>query len=429
MKRRLLDRLNQERAARRPAVLITRLSSGTQALLYGDQVLADGLEVDSAQRQDAAEALDTDKSGLLAGDPDLFLQVFNPPLRLIVIGAVHIAQRLVPMARLAGYEVFLIDPRRAWATPERFPGLEIIGDWPDQAMEALAPDRRTAVVALCHDPKIDDPALAVALNSEAFYIGALGSRKTHAKRLDRLHAAGFEAPQCDRIHGPIGLALGGRSPAEIAIATLAQIIQVRHRPARRVGAVVLAAGRSTRMGKENKLLELLDGKPIVRLAVDAALASQAAPVVVVTGHDSQAVEQALAGCRITLVHNAAYEEGLSGSLRRGLAALPEQVEGAVICLGDMPRVTPRVIDRLIGAFAPKAGRSICVPTVNGRRGNPVLLDRSLFAEVSTLTGDTGAKPLVTRHAEATVEVAIAEEGVLLDVDTPESLAAIKAAAG
>lgn len=432
MKRRLLDRLNQERAARRPAVLITRLSSGAQALLCGDQLLSEGLVLDAAQRREAAAAVAADKSGVLAEDTDLFFQAFNPPLRLIVIGAVHIAQSLVPMGRLSGYEVILIDPRRAWATPERFPDIDIIGDWPDQAMEALAPDRRTAVVALCHDPKIDDPALAVALRSEAFYIGALGSRKTHAKRLDRLRAAGFEEARYQRIHGPIGLPLGGRSPAEIAIAIIAQITQVGHsqgRQTRRVGAVVLAAGRSTRMGKQNKLLEDLNGKPIVRHVVDAALASGAEPVVVVTGHECDAVQDALAGCAVTLVHNEAYAEGLSGSLRRGLSALPAPVEGAVVCLGDMPRITPKVVGALIEAFDPSRKRSIAVPTFEGTRGNPVLFGRQHFAEVSALTGDTGAKPVISRHSESTIEVAMSDGGVLLDVDTPEALAAIKSAKG
>ncbi len=430
MKRRLLERLNQERAARQPAALITRLSDGAQALVTAERAVEDGLTVDATLTSAAEEALATDRSGVLDDDPDLFVQAFNPPLRLVVVGAVHIAQSLVPMARLAGYEVVLVDPRRAWATPERFPDVAIIGDWPDTAMERLAPDRRTAVVALSHDPKIDDPALAVALRSEAFYIGALGSRRSHAKRLDRLREAGFGDSELARIHGPVGLDLGGRSPAEIAIATLAQITRERHsHPARHVAAVVLAAGRSSRMGGANKLLETLDGKPIIRQVVERALATRAHPVIVVTGHEAGEIETALAGCPATLVHNEAFAEGLSASLRRGLAALPDSAQGAVVCLGDMPQVSHQVINRLIDAFDPRFKRSIVVPTFQGRRGNPVLLGRQHFAEVSALTGDRGAKPVVSRNGEQTAEIAVADQGILIDVDTPDALETVRAGDG
>ena len=152
-----------------------------------------------------------------------FLQVFNPPLRLIVIGAVHIAQALAPMASLAGYQVTVVDPRRAFATDSRFPDVAMTQDWPDEAMEALAPDRRTAVVALTHDPKLDDPGLDVALRSEAFYIAALGSRRTHAGRLERLRELGHDAATLARIHGPAGLDIGAVSPAEIAVSVMAEM--------------------------------------------------------------------------------------------------------------------------------------------------------------------------------------------------------------
>ncbi|MDJ0607773.1 MAG: nucleotidyltransferase family protein [Kiloniellales bacterium] len=193
-----------------------------------------------------------------------------------------------------------------------------------------------------------------------------------------------------------------------------------------MAAVVLAAGRSSRMGGANKLLEALDGKPIVRRVVESALASRAHPVIVVTGHQAGEIETALAGCPATLVNNEDFAEGLSASLRRGLAALPAGVQGAVVCLGDMPRVSYRVINRLIDAFDPRFGRSIVVPTHRGRRGNPVLLGRQHFAEISALTGDVGAKPLVSRRSDETAEVAVAEEGVLIDVDTPEALDTVKA---
>ena len=159
----------------------------------------------------------------------MFLHVHNPPLRMIVVGAVHIAQALAPMAALAGYEVTVVDPRGAFATQDRFPGVEVSDDWPDEAMAALAPDSRTAVVTLTHDPKLDDPALEVALKSDAFYVGSLGSKKTHLARTKRLARLGIDADAIALIHGPAGLPIGAKSPAEIAVAILAQVIETRRR--------------------------------------------------------------------------------------------------------------------------------------------------------------------------------------------------------
>ena len=226
MKRAILQALQAARADKRPVALVTNLQTGRQALLDGDEVAGE-LTLGGVVLSRVERALAEDRSGTIE-DTSLFVQVFNPPLRMIVVGAVHIAQALVPMAALAGYDVTVVDPRRAWATDARFPDVAPVTDWPDEALEALAPDRRTAVVMLTHDPKLDDPALAVALRSPAFYVGALGSTRTHAKRLDRLRETGLEDAQLARIHGPIGLAIGAKSPAEIALAILAQATQVLH---------------------------------------------------------------------------------------------------------------------------------------------------------------------------------------------------------
>ena len=230
MKRSLFVELMAAREAKRPVAMVTDLSSGRQALV-GAGVAVEALGDLALSKERLAEirsAILRDRSARLE-DSSLFVHVFNPPLRMIVVGAVHIAQSLVPMARIAGFEVLVIDPRRAWATAERFPGLGVLTDWPDDAMKRLKPDHRTAVVTLTHDPKLDDPALAEALRSHAFYIGSLGSRKTHAKRLERLAELGFGAAETARIHGPIGLDIGARSPAEIAVSILAEITQTRHR--------------------------------------------------------------------------------------------------------------------------------------------------------------------------------------------------------
>jgi xanthine dehydrogenase accessory factor len=228
MKRATLEAIEQARAEKRPVALVTSLATGEQAIVYGDAG-----EVDLTLPPDLVakvrEALRHDRSQPIElNGARWFVHCFTPPLRLAIVGAVHVAQPLARMAILAGYDVTLIDPRGAFATADRFPGLTLMDDWPDEAMEKVAPDRRTAVVTLTHDPKLDDPALAVALRADPFYIGALGSRRTHAKRLDRLAGMGFTPDQMARIHGPIGLNLGGRSPSEIAIAIMAQIVQVLH---------------------------------------------------------------------------------------------------------------------------------------------------------------------------------------------------------
>ena len=226
MKRALLDRLIEDRAKKRAVVLVTELGSGDQALVYPNDLFGD-LALDPDALKQIRRVLEDDESATIeAGGRRLFLHVQNPPPRLILVGAVHISQALAPMAALAGYAVTIVDPRRAFATDARFPDVKLIAEWPDEAMATMKLDRRTAVVTLTHDPKLDDPALQTALKSDVFYIGALGSRKTHAARLARLKAAGFDDAECARIHGPVGLAIGAESPAEIAVSILAQITAV-----------------------------------------------------------------------------------------------------------------------------------------------------------------------------------------------------------
>lgn len=226
MRRELLDRLLEARAAKRPAAHLRWLTHGDEALVIaGEMVLGEPLpgavldQVRSAHRRDKGTIVQSDEG-------PLFIQIFNPPLRLIVVGAVHIAQTLVPMASLTGYDVTVVDPRRAFASDARFPGVDVRSDWPDEALEELAPDARTAVVTLTHDPKLDDPALDLALRSDAFYIAALGSKRTHAGRLERLAALGHDAATLQRIHGPAGLSIGAVSPAEIALSVMAEMTRV-----------------------------------------------------------------------------------------------------------------------------------------------------------------------------------------------------------
>jgi xanthine dehydrogenase accessory factor len=226
VQRTILDRLLEARAGKRPSAHLRWLQHGDEALVVAGEVVvgkplpASMLEaVRSAHRRDKGTTVETERG-------PLFIQVFNPPLRLIVVGAVHIAQTLVPMASLTGYDVTVVDPRRAFASDARFPGVDVRQDWPDEAMEELEPGARSAVVTLTHDPKLDDPALDLALRSEAFYIAALGSKRTHAARRERLAALGHDAATLDRIHGPAGLSIGAVSPAEIALSVLAEMTRV-----------------------------------------------------------------------------------------------------------------------------------------------------------------------------------------------------------
>jgi len=214
----LLHTLNAERAARRAVVVVTDTESGTQRLVKAADVATDPLaEVIEKRLRMAKSGMEETAQGRV------FLTVHVPSPQLVITGAVHISQTLAPLGQMLDYDVTIVDPRTAFATPERFPGVKVLAEWPDAALPPLNVDRYTAFVALTHDPKIDDPALLHALSRDCFYIGALGSRKTHGRRLERLKAEGVSDAALARIHAPIGLAIGAVSPAEIAVAIMAEI--------------------------------------------------------------------------------------------------------------------------------------------------------------------------------------------------------------
>lgn len=218
MKSSLLATLNEERTARRACVVVTDLASGQQRLVKASETVRDPLAIPLETR------LRSGKSGIeeIAGGK-LFLTVHVPPPNLVITGAVHISQALAPMAMQLGYDVTVIDPRTAFATKERFEGINLLAEWPDRVLPSLSVDAHTAFVALTHDPKIDDPGLLHALSKDCFYIGALGSRKTHAARVERLKAKGMSEAAIRRIHAPIGLDIGASTPAEIAVSIMAEI--------------------------------------------------------------------------------------------------------------------------------------------------------------------------------------------------------------
>lgn len=253
MKAALFEQVLADRSARRPVAVVTRLADGAQVLVHedgspdgsgaADAAVAPPLVLTAEQIAETRQRLRGDRSGVLVSSAEaLFARCHSQPPRMVLVGAVHIAQALAPMAAMAGFEVIVIDPRRAFATSERLPGVSILTDWPDVALAKIGLDGQVAVLTLSHDPKLDDPALIAALRSNAFYIGALGSTRTHAKRVERLTAAGL-SDTISRIHAPVGLDLGGRSPVEIAVAILAQVIQARYLPGSSGGS-----GARTRLG-------------------------------------------------------------------------------------------------------------------------------------------------------------------------------------
>jgi xanthine dehydrogenase accessory factor len=226
MKLQYLERAIAASRAGKPAAIATNLTSGEQSLIEGAEITGN-LKLDGTVQEGVRKALSEDRSMTVeSATGPIFIEVFNPPLRCFIVGAVHIAQPLARMAAELGYKVTVVDPRTAFATDARFPEIELSTEWPDEALARLKPDKRSAVITLTHDPKLDDPALTEALKSQAFYIGALGSRRTHAARLKRLGELGFKDTDFARIHGPVGLNIGAISPAEIAVAVLGQVTSV-----------------------------------------------------------------------------------------------------------------------------------------------------------------------------------------------------------
>ncbi|MEP3015282.1 MAG: XdhC family protein [Hyphomicrobiales bacterium] len=220
MDARTLAEINAARQERRAVVVVTDIATGEQRLLHA------GAEMEDELRAEVEQRLKSGKSGVVSlGDGENFIQVHVPSPRLVIIGAVHISQALVPMAQACGFDVLVIDPRTAFATEERFPSVELRAEWPQEILPDRPLDAYTALVAVTHDPKIDDMPLQSALKHDCFYIGALGSRKTHAKRVSRFEEAGFAASDMERIHAPIGLDIRAASPAEIAVSVMAEIIE------------------------------------------------------------------------------------------------------------------------------------------------------------------------------------------------------------
>ena len=341
---------------------------------------------------------------------------------LVLVGGTHIAQKLAELATTVGHRPVVVDPRSGWAAPDRFPDVEVVRRRPEEALpELLGPD--AAVVMLTHDPALDDPALHAALASPAFHIAALGSRKTQRARLERLRAAGVAEDQLSRVHGPAGLPIGAKGAGEIALSILAEVVAARRRAERRrrVGAVVLAAGSSRRAGEVNKLLQPLDGQPLVAHGVDAALAAGLDPVVVVLGHQADRVREALGDRPVRFVENPDHDEGMGRSIGVGVRACRgDHLDGLFVVLGDMPWLRARDLRTLVAAQTPATQQLVIVPVAGEgerrRPGNPVLWPARLFPELEGLRGDVGGRALLRAAPGALLQVPIEHRGVLDDVD-------------
>jgi len=358
------------------------------------------------------------------GDESWFIEPLCRPPRLVLVGATHIAQVLVRLATELGFRPVVVDPRAAMANRRRFPQARLVLEQPDRALPELL-DERAAVVVLSHDPKLDDPALKVALASKAFYVGALGSRKTQRARLERLRASGQSEAALRRLRGPAGLPIGGQGASEIALSILAEIVATRRaKPGSggRVGAVVLAAGCSRRAGQTNKLLHPFAGEPMIRRVVKTVLEAGTSPCLVVVGHQAERVRQALCDLPVTFVVNASYAEGMGTSIGRGVEAIANtQVDAAFIVLGDMPLLRVEDLESLRIAHCTSTRHLIIAPEAgegaSRRLGNPVLWPRRYFDELASLRGNVGAKSILLAAAGAVLRVPIDHKGVLFDVDT------------
>jgi len=366
-----------------------------------------------------------------AGEATVFLQAFAAAPELFIVGGTEIGAALCKLAKIMGMHVTIIDPRTPFSARERFPEAdEVVRAWPNEALDSRRLGALSAVVTLTHDSKLDTPALACALRSRAGYIGALGSRRTHEKRKATLAAEGFTPEDIVRVHGPVGLDIGGTSAAEIALSILAEISAARNgrdpRSRGLVSGVVLAAGSSTRMGRPKQLLSIA-GKPLLQHVIDAAAASRLDEVLVVLGAHAEEIHRALvlpANGKVRVVVNRAYAKGLAESVRCGLAAASSRASAVAILVGDQPSVTTALIDQVLAAHVAgdkPATRPVFGAGESRTPGHPVILSRSLWPALRELRGDEGARAVLAAYPDRVEEVRIISPA-LADIDTPEDYA-------
>ncbi len=369
--------------------------------------------------------------------PFVMFRRFDPRSRLIVLGADPPALAMTALGAQMGFETALVRPKGP-RTPPPLDGVRYLRSGPAEALAEIGLDPFTCVAAATHDMELDEAALAAALRSDAGYVGVLGSKRRLAERLARLGALGFTQAEIGRLHAPIGLPLAGKSPWEIAVSVLGEIVQalrtveeVRGWPVAGssgggLHAVVLAAGQGARFGGA-KLLEPWRGAPLLHGALAAAFAAPVRTVTVVTGAHGEAVAasaRAFAAARpegpgLRLVHAADHAKGISASLKQAVRSLPEGAAGMLLFLGDMPGVPSGVLQPLADALA--SGALAAAPRHGGERGHPVAISSALFAQLMALDGDRGAAKVLAGLGERLALIETADEGVLYDVDTPQDL--------
>jgi len=432
----LLERLGSDDPAARQLIDLQR--SRTPALWLSDgrdrACLAPG-DDPSGLPHALQAAFQAARDGGVCGGADALFRRFDPRPRLIVIGSDPPAKAIAALGIQVGFGTTLVRPKGP-AAPPPIQGLAYLRSGPAEAMAAAGLDAWTSVAVATHDPELDDPALAAALASPAGYVGVLGSKRRLPERLERLKALGVSDLALRRLMAPIGLALAGKSPWEIAVSVIGEIVQTSRTredagawpQAAGLHALVFAAGQGARYGGAKLLAPWRDGC-VLDGALAAAFAAPALSVTVVTGaHAAQVTAAARAfaaahgqSARLSIIHAPDHAEGLSASIRAGVAALPSEAQGAFLFLGDMPRPPHAAAHALAAALA--GGAKAAAPRFDGRRGHPVLVSKALFAGLLALEGDRGAGALLERLGDGLVLVEAAEDGVCFDIDEPGDLAA------
>ena len=431
-------------SAGRPIVLATALSPPSlcgRHLAVGQEgrsgSIADGLDerVEAeAERLLASGGEDGRLTMLEQGKTRIFVELLLPSPRLFLVGATDIAVAAARIAREVGFHVTIIEPRAAYSARAGVDAADaLVEDWPDQALAAVGLDEQSYVVTLTHDAKLDVPALAAALRSPCRYVGALGSRRTQSKRAEALLGLGLTPRQVDKIHGPVGLDLGGRVPAEIALAIVAELVAVRHGGDRHVAAtdesecepvtgIILAAGSSTRMGEPKQLLDM-GGRPLLQWVIDNACRSRLDEIVVVLGAHAEEIEQRIvvpAGGRVRVAYNPEHASGLASSLKAGLRACAPKAAAVAVLLGDQPNVTSTLINQVVEAFRGSMYQAVRPLFVGddspGVPGHPVVISRAMWPDLERLSGDQGAGRLLAAHPEWVEIIRLAGQAPV-DVDS------------
>ncbi len=413
----------------------------------------------------------------LSIDQYALVNCFGPAYRMLLIGAGQLTEYLATMASFSGFQVTVCDPRPEYRYGWNLSHVQLVTDWPDDVVQAFKPDRRSCVIALTHDPKLDDLALLEALGSPAFYVGAIGSRRNHAQRQARLiEHFGHSEESLKDLRGPIGIYIGSKTPAEIAVSVMAEVLAVKNgvtlprelevsvAKARAglahsddsdplacavlraapgsvssvagssdrllVGAVVLAAGSASRMGYRPKCLLEIDGVPMIRRQISALLGAGIGELVVVLGHHHLDVEATLRDLPVTLTISPDPNQGQTSSLRLGLAQLRRPLDAVLVALADQPLLSEQDYLELIDAFESRpAGQRVVVPSVEGLPGNPVIFDAALCKEILSEDSRFGCKQWQERHPEQVHRWETPNRHYRQDVDTPEDIEALAEASG